>query len=77
MKVSTARAKLRKATGSAHSSIMDIRGGVMFSAASPFSVTFSRSGRTRNSKPHESGEGHQLVVKAQLSDALIEDIQPA
>ncbi|PWC96982.1 hypothetical protein [Azospirillum sp. TSO5] len=73
MKVASARAKLRKITGSQHSSIMEIRGGVMFCAESPFSVSFARSGRTVQSQARVNG-GHELVVKAQLTDALIADI---
>lgn len=77
MKVAAARAKLRKVTGSQHSSIMEIKKGVMFTAESPFSVTFATSGNTRTSKPHESGQGHCLKVVAQLSDTLIANISPA
>lgn len=73
MKVTSARAKLRKVTGSGHSSIMEIRGGVMFCADAPFSVSFLRSGRSIQSKPRVNG-GHELIVKAQLTDALISDI---
>ena len=72
MKVSSARAKLRKVTGSAHSSITEIKGGVMFSAETPFSVTFANSGQTVPAKVE--GTGYSLTVKAQLTDGLIENL---
>ena len=72
MKTATARAKLRKVTNSVHSSIMEIKGGVMFSAESPFSVTFAKSGQTVAAK--QEPQGFRLTVKAQLSDSLIADI---
>lgn len=72
MKVSSARAKLRRVTNSVHSSIQEIRGGVLFSAEQAFSVTFSKSGQTVAAKLEP--QGYRLTVKAQLTDNLISDI---
>jgi hypothetical protein len=72
MKVSSARAKLRKVTNSVHSSITEIKGGVMFSAENAFSVTFVKSGQTVSAKLEP--QGYRLTVKAQLTDGLIGSI---
>ena len=72
MKVASARAKLRKVTNSVHSSITEIKGGVMFSAEQPFSVTFAKSGQTVMAKSEP--QGYRLTVKAQLTDNLIDGI---